>query len=112
MTMLRMLLPWILGSITALIILWFIIYQMINAGLDTEDAKILKKTGKIILYVILLSFGIRVLTMGSVNETPRSVIDRTVPAQMNNDFEERAKRQADSPKNCDSTMKNCQPNKR
>lgn len=84
---LRLYLPQIVGVIIAVV---FIVVAAAVAHRYFPDEQQTIRTVRIVLVLLILfGFGIYLFTSGSVNVTPRKVIDRSDVMQHQKDFEER-----------------------
>lgn len=108
-----MLLPYIVGMISTISIIWlayFIIVKYVIIHIDGEDDKTkAKKTTRqiatIITALVFAGFILYAGNMASVNDIPRNEIDRSGLEQGKNNFEEKIQKDANQPKTLSDTTK-------
>jgi hypothetical protein len=86
--MLRLLLPQIVTLITIFIILWTLAV-ITRRNIQVKYKSIVFKCAGWITAAFLFFFALYVFSVASVNETPRSVIDRSYEKEMQKGLEER-----------------------
>ena len=109
MDLFRQILPQLLGGVGTLIALAFLSF-LIKKGCESDQQR--KDVSTVFKYIYIIAIALFIfwiIRIASINEVPRSVIDRTAPEQMKNDFEKRVEQDASKPKQqtqTDSTNSN------
>jgi hypothetical protein len=101
MEMFRLVLPQLVGVSTFLLLVWLIAF-LLRRYTEIEQKPLFLKGAAWITFFALLFFALWVGRIASVNNVPRSVIDRSAPEYSKDKFEERMEKAASQPKVVDS----------
>ncbi len=85
----RLILPALITLFFSLLFVWILVYIVKSHTTDQETKRISNKFGWAITFIVAFFSIWWLVSLLSINEIPRAVIDRTLNNQMRNNFEDR-----------------------